>query len=164
MWEQYGEGHAGVCLAFDRDRLIANLTESLERQGLASPYHRPVEYTESGKEPLLLGADMLTDEVSPERVAAYIEANHDSLFFLKALDWRSEYEYRFVVTAPPGDSGIFAHFGDSLLGFIGGEKFPDWQIAGALEIAARHEAEVLQLQWDNRPYLIELRQNSERPW
>jgi hypothetical protein len=164
MWEQYGEGHAGVCLVFDRDCLVANLTDSLQGQDLATPYHRPVEYTESGKEPLQLGIDMLTEEVSPQRVSTYIEANHDSLFFLKALDWRSEYEYRFVVTAPPTDGGILAEFGDSLVSVVGGEKFPDWQIAGALELAANHEAEALQLHWDNEPYLIQLRQDSDRPW
>jgi hypothetical protein len=164
MWEQYGEGHAGVCLAFDRDRLAANVAESLERQDLATPYHQPVEYTESGKKPLLLAGDMLSEEVSQERVSAFIEANHDSLFFLKALDWRSEYEYRFVVTAPPGGEGVFAEFGDSLVGVVAGEKFPDWQIAGALELAGRHESEALRLHWDNQPYLIQLRQDSERPW
>jgi hypothetical protein len=164
MWEQYGEGHAGVCLAFDREQLVANFATSLQSQDLASAYHRPVEYTESGKEPLLLGADMLTEEISQERVSALIEANHDSLFFLKALDWRSEYEYRFVVTAPPGGEGVLVEFGDSLVGIVAGEKFPDWQIAGCLEHAARHEAEALRLHWDNEPYLIQLRQDSRRPW
>jgi hypothetical protein len=164
MWEQYGERHAGVCLVFDRDRLAANIAESLERQDLATPYHRPVEYTESGKEPLLLTGDMLNEEVSEERVSAFIEANHDSLFFLKALDWRSEYEYRFVVTAPPSGEGVFVEFGDSLVSVVAGEGFPDWQIAGALDLAARHESDALRLYWDNRPYLIQLRQNSEQPW
>jgi hypothetical protein len=164
MWEQYGEAHAGVCLVFDRERLVADITESLQGQDLPAPYHRPVEYTESGKEPLILGADMLTEEVSPQRVSAYIEANHDSLFFLKALDWRSEYEYRFVLTAPPGDRGILTEFRDSLVAVIAGERFPDWQVAGALELAARHEAEALQLHWDNQPSLIHLQQEFSRPF
>ena len=112
----------------------------------------------------MLGADILSEEASPQRVSAYIEANHDSLFFLKALDWRSEHEYRFVVTAPSGEGETLAEFGDSLVGVVAGEKFPDWQIAGALELAARHEAEALQLHWDNEPYLIQLRQDSARPW
>lgn len=164
MWEQYGEGHAGVCLVFDRHRLIENVAESLERQNLARPYHGRVEYTESGKEPLRLTEDMLKEEVSQERVAAFIEANQSSLFFLKALDWRSEYEYRFAVTASPGGEGVFVEFGDALLGLVAGEKFPDWQVAGALELANRYESKALRLHWDNRPYLIQLRQNSARPW
>jgi hypothetical protein len=164
MWEQYGEGHAGVCLVFDRDRLIANVAESLDQLHLARPYHGRVEYTESGKEPLRLTGDMLKEEVSQERVAAFIEDKHDSLFFLKALDWRSEYEYRFVVTAPPGGEGVFVEFGDALVGVVAGEKFPDWQVAGALELANRHESKALQLHWDNRPYLIQLQQDSARPW
>jgi hypothetical protein len=164
MWEQYGEEHAGVCLAFDRERLVASIAASLQSQGLASAYHRPVEYTESGKEPLILGSDMLTEKISSETVSAFIEANHDSLFFLKALDWRSEYEYRFVLTARPDGEGVFVEFDDSLVGIVAGEKFPDWQIAGALELAARHEAEAVQLHWDNEPYLIQLRQQARRPW
>jgi Protein of unknown function (DUF2971) len=116
MWEQYGEGHEGICLAFDRDRLIAAVTDSLEHQDLAAPYHLAVEYTESGKEPVIPGSEILTEEPTPQRVAAFIEAHHESLFFLKALDWRSEYEFRFVVTAPPDGDGIFVGFGDSLVG------------------------------------------------
>lgn len=107
---------------------------------------------------------MLIEEVSPQRVSTYIEANHDSVSFLKALDWRREYEYRFVVTAPPTDGGIFTEFRDSLVGIVAGEKFPDWQIVGALELAARYEAEALHLHWDNQPYLIQLQQESSRPW
>jgi hypothetical protein len=97
-------------------------------------------------------------------VAAFIEDKHDSLFFLKALDWRSEYEYRFVVTASPGGEGVFVEFGDALVGVVAGEKFPDWQVAGALELANRHESKALQLHWDNQPYLIQLQQDSARPW
>jgi DUF2971 family protein len=164
MWEQYGEAHAGVCLVFDRNLLVETINESLEAQDLASPYHHRVEYTEAGKRPWALEPDMLTSEVTQERVAKFIEDHHDELFFLKAKDWRSEYEYRFVVTAPPDLDGHFVNFGDSLRCIVAGERFPDWQIAGALDLAAAQGADALRLDWDNEPFLTTLLPDSERPW
>jgi hypothetical protein len=163
MWEQYGEDHSGVCLVFDQARLTAAIEGSLQSQELAMPYHHAVEYAESGKDELVLGADMLSGEITTARVAAYIEANPDTLFFLKARDWRSEYEYRFVVTTPPGE-GLFVDYADSLVAVIGGEKFPDWQIPGARGLTEIQDAQALRLHWDNQPFLIDLRQESERPW
>lgn len=48
------------------------------------------------------------------------------LFFLKTRDWETEFEYRFVLTAPDTDQ-VFAEYGDALEAVIVGEKFPQWQ-------------------------------------
>lgn len=48
----------------------------------------------------------------------------------RTLDWASEHEYRFVVTAPDQEY-VRVGFGDALKAVIVGERFPAWQRPGA---------------------------------
>lgn len=147
MWEQYAEQHAGVCLLFERKQLAERVRESLLGQDFPPPYHRTVEYTPEGPGGgLTLDLGSLAGKVTPEMVATYIEDHHDELFFLKTDDWRTEVEYRFVVTAMSNEA-VFVDYGDALHAVIVGEKFPTWQRAGAIETCREVKAEPLHLDW-----------------
>lgn len=145
MWEQYAENHAGVCLVFSKDPLIKAVTASLSSNGLAEPYNRPVEYSSSAFRPLL-DLTELSRDAEPAAVRRWVEDNHDPLFFHKTPDWRTEYEYRFVVTAP-GAERVFADFGDALVAVILGERFPRWQRAGAMELSVQAGARLHCMEW-----------------
>lgn len=156
MWEQYAENHAGVCLVFNRARLIKSVVASLQDQGFAAPYHREVVYEGSGMRKPALDLNALADKVTPEEVREYVEANHDVLFFHKALDWETEREYRFSTTSSDSQH-LFVDFGQALTAIIVGESFPVWQRPAA--IGACEGADVLpkRLDWTNGwPALREL--------
>jgi hypothetical protein len=102
MWDQYAEQHKGVCLLFNRAKLQRNILESLSSQKLTESYYKPVCYTEGGPWEKRLQVDLapLTEGVTPALVGDYIKKHSEELFFVKTMDWKSEHEYRFVVTAP----------------------------------------------------------------
>jgi hypothetical protein len=158
MWEQYAEAHAGVCLLFEREELTTRVRESLLAQDLPPPYHRPVEYTPGGTasgRTLDLGS--IAGKVTTQLVADYIENNHDDLFFLKSDDWRTEFEYRFVVTAFE-DSDVSVEYGSALRAVIVGERFPDWQLPSAIESCKEADADPMRLDWSmGRPLPVDLR-------
>jgi hypothetical protein len=109
-----GENHGGVCLLFDRARLTERIVASLRGQGPASPYYRRVFYTPEGPGAgATLDAGALVGKVSGDSVARYVDGHHDELFFLKADDWATEFEYRFVVTTPEVEF-LFVDYADTL--------------------------------------------------
>ena len=152
MWEQYAGAHRGACLVFARDELTDQISKSLVRQGLATPYHRKVDYTEEGPAGAIprLDLERLVEEgVEESAVASFVEAHHDPLFFLKTRDWASEHEYRFVVTCPD-QLNVRVDFGDALKAVVVGERFPDWQRPGAIRACATAKAQPYHLLWSSR--------------
>jgi len=148
MWEQYAEAHQGVCLVFRKDPLTRALTASLDGQRLASPYHKPVVYSRAAFATGLASLDLaeLLKDHSEQAAQRWVEDHHDSLFFRKMPAWRTEREYRFVVTAP-GNDFAYAGFGDALEAVIVGERFPRWQVAGAVDITHAAGAALEQVFW-----------------
>ncbi|MFT3866179.1 MAG: DUF2971 domain-containing protein [Solirubrobacterales bacterium] len=157
MWENYGENHSGVCLIFDRDRLIENLTRALQAMDLPTPYHQKVRYTETGGSELTLDLDELVGKVDSDLVARFIEAHHEEMFFRKALDWATEYEYRFLVTVPEHHGALQIDYGDSLKAVVVGERFPGWERPAAHSACRQAGIEAMRLEWTlGRPALAEL--------
>ena len=157
MWEQYAENHFGICLVFDREQLVESVVSSLRAQGFAAPYHRKVIYDGSGMmKPPLEFAD-LVGEVTPQQVSAYIERNHEVLFFHKALDWATEHEYRFSTTSSDQE-GLFVDYGQSLEAVIVGESFPAWERPAAIAACHCAAATPERLDWTmGAPVLADLK-------
>lgn len=165
MWEQYAENHAGVCLVFDQERLKANIAANLEEQLGIRPYHRNVEYSQTGGESYInLPLAKFPKKIDDAFVQQYIEAHNDELFFQKTLDWQAEHEYRFVTTASP-DEPLYAAYGNALVGIVVGWKIPDWERPAAIEAAHAVGIEPVEMNWSmGRPGPVPLkpRSRSER--
>jgi DUF2971 family protein len=156
MWEPYAENHEGVCLVFNRETVFSAVVASLREQRFAPPYHREVIYEGSGMRKPSLDLNDLAGDVTPERVAAYIETNHEVLFFHKALDWETEREYRFSTTSSD-KKDLCVAYGDALVAVVTGEKFPTWQRPAAIEACALAEVTPLRLDWSmGQPMLGDL--------
>lgn len=136
MWEQYGDRHRGACLLFDRDRLHAVL--EYEGQGHGAFYLGDVRYTEAGiaesATRSIMDDRIFNAEERDEAIDEYIDTHHRDFFFLKSDDFRSEHEFRAVLLAGDFDDDVHIDYRDALVAVVVGERFPDWQIAGAAEI------------------------------
>lgn len=149
MWEQYAERHRGVCLLFDRTKLRETILRSLDGQGLADACDKAVRYTPAG--PRLSEVDMPTlNHGDDDRVRDYIEANRETLFFIKTLDWEAEHEHRFVVTGP-SHGHVAVRYDTSLVGVVLGELFPPCEVANAIAACEAAHVNVAQMVWTCRP-------------
>lgn len=107
MWAQYADLHAGICLAFDRSRLLEAAQEMASRRGLTL-YCDAIQYRPRAGEPeplIQLSASRVKDDL-----AALIEEKFprfaEQFYFRKAWDWSSETEYRLLVH---GDVAAFEY-------------------------------------------------------
>ena len=162
MWEQYADDHAGACLVFDRPALVEALHHNLGAKGTYRD--GSVEYTPAGFAASQAGTirlDQFHEASLADDVALHVEHNYRDFFFLKTQDWASEYEYRFVFRADDLVQALsdflpsehLVSYGGALRYVVVGEKFPDWQIPGAREVAKHAGVELRRMAWeDGQPY------------
>jgi hypothetical protein len=157
--ERYAEDHAGVCLIFHRDKLEQRIRTRLSGKR-GTVFFGDVDYTQMGLagEPgaQSLKLDREAEGLTTEALAKHLTEHHRKLFFLKTLDWQTENEYRFVAITS-GRANEYVPFSDALAAVVVGEKFPIWQVAGALETCKQAKVDALALGWfDYRPRIRDL--------
>lgn len=122
MWATYGDGHAGVCMVFDKELLTQAFKSGLKANNRI--FQRAVRY---GK---LLPND--ENEVARFDVRAFvkdfqtafqqkIEEHLSTFFFYKHVDWSTEDEYRFVIIGDERGPMELA-FDDALIGVVVGTR------------------------------------------
>lgn len=124
MWAQYGDLHAGVCLAFDQERLRTSFKATFGGRAEITAYAAAVRYR-SDREPSR-GLQFRWPEISED-----VEASIDFLFpavvadlyFTKAWDWSTETEYRLLVRGRVHDHE-YLDITESLTGIFLGPRFP----------------------------------------
>jgi hypothetical protein len=161
MWEQYAENHTGVCLAFSSSCLTGAFVNEMEREGAYNI--GPVRYTEGGfvvSDARLLDGDQLREETAVEALTKHIVRHNRDFWFLKLLDWETEYEYRFVLFNPtvPSDQPIDIPFGPCLKGIVLGERFDNDDLDRIRELSAELDVPLVRLDWrGGRPSTLEIR-------
>jgi hypothetical protein len=148
LWEHYGEGHRGVCLAFDAQDLRQRVHEWVPDP--AGLYCRPIKY----RDDLAFQEFRVDPKARPEQFFRS-DAGQDA-FFRKSLDWETEYEYRYVYVPDEKDRGEWeCYVSYALRAIILGEKFPDWQVSAAINVGQEvsikggRPIEVLSLKWEH---------------
>jgi hypothetical protein len=154
MWEQYGDEHRGVCLVFDQESLKATLLQELHKLGVN--YDGPVRYEPAGfygsAAQHVMDSGIFDESTRAESVARHIETYWEDFFLLKALDWATEYEYRFVLLQPD-ETYAFVRYGNALKAVVVGELFPGWQLPAAAEVCSAGGVELKRMRWDmGMPY------------
>jgi Protein of unknown function (DUF2971) len=149
LWEQYADAHRGVCLVFNRDVL-----ENVLRDGLGEDrvHIGEVEYTPAGiaaSAATFITDQRLTDPTTRDQaVADYVINHRQDFFFLKTDDWAAEHEFRAVFAGSDAEY-VFAGYSRALVAVIVGEKFPNWQVAGAREICTTTDIALRRVRWYN---------------
>lgn len=123
MWSQYGDGHRGICLAFDGEKI---------RNSLASASERPDWYDLSRVRYDLNqyenASSIFLEDVNPNEPRPYAERHvwdkRQGLFLAKDTDYRDEAEVRAIIWCP--ESGpVYLDITHSLVAIILGDRFPD---------------------------------------
>jgi len=107
-------------------------------------------------EPYLVDYALLTQIGNEFYALEHIRRHHRALFFEKALDWRDENEFRWVV-ADGGAASICLEFEDALVGIAFGETCPEDSIRACVRLARRVGIDFEQLKWKNSAPWLSLR-------
>lgn len=100
MWSQYANNHRGVCIVFNKEKLI-NIINSKVNGSEAVVYCKRVEY----KNQAFNYDSMVIDyteylENSDEYLTKHISQNMLKLLFNKTEDWENENEFRIAIFSP----------------------------------------------------------------
>lgn len=122
MWAQYAGGHEGVCLAFDRRKLVEAFNGAVVGRG--DTISRDVVYSD---DPHSLSYDNgRIAQVGAEQYAAEYRRKHaPTLYLTKRLDYQGEHEFRLVLLDEDA-SGIdaFVPVRGALVYAMLGDRFP----------------------------------------
>lgn len=120
MWAQYGENHKGLCLAFNKRKLLKIIKRNIEYI-----HADKVKYNLDGRirgftfdSSKLNNSDL--NEFSKDHLITYKE----DLFFRKNRDFQDEDEYR-ILSYSESDDQLFVDIQGSLTAILIGDKFPD---------------------------------------
>lgn len=161
MWAQYGEGHRGLCLIFDKSSLEAELRKMAIDED--SCYFGLVQYSDQDfRIQLDFNSMGETDAAVKRGVDSFIRGNVARLFFTKLTDWRDEMEYRAMIY-DERNSPVFADIRTCLKGIVVGPEFPEADQAKVWEFGRQYQCKVGKLQWrDGQPgYVYEWGWESE---
>jgi hypothetical protein len=151
MWAQYANGHSGVCLVFDKNRLHQQVISQLP--GGARVYNGSVFYRDRYFVPSLDEGDYFinVDQLRAIGFDRYVEMHVRSfgrrLFFEKSLDWRDENEFRWIVFSD-AEEDLFIQYTDSLVGVIFGDRANLGEIDDILRMLPL-TVDVIGLKWKN---------------
>jgi hypothetical protein len=149
MWAQYADRHTGVCLVFDKEKLLASVRQHLGKHRIA---HGKVSYRDAPQlsriEHQAFSIDIdLYESLGPfEYAREHLKRHGHSLFFEKLVDWRDEMEWRVVVFADtPGN--VHLPIEDSLVAVVHGDRTdPD---ASEVLMSQAKEIQHLSISWKN---------------
>lgn len=152
MWENYAGQHRGVCLCFDRNQLTGGEFRR-ELQDLGGTNIGPVKYTAGGfvADRARLLPDIPDDERAPGLIFGHLEEHNAAFWFLKLLDWETEYEFRFVLFpgAGHGADPVDVGFGSCLKAIVLGSAFPSRHLRMITAQAAGLEVPLCRLDWSS---------------
>jgi hypothetical protein len=133
LWDRYANRHSGVCLMLDTDKFAT--ATAIAADGRGECLRMGVSYGDmppTEKEAYLLSAADLDARGEDAVFVDHQRDHHGSLYFWKASDWASEFEYRWVLL-DGSEVDVFIDIRDCLKGVVFGEAFP----SGAVEMVAR---------------------------
>jgi len=151
IWAHYGARHTGICLQFDRDKLLESFTNALI-PGALLRFHGPVVYRSVSVGAGSDGVDMgQIREFGLDAVAInYAETHHGQIFFRKHADWSNESEYRLVLI----DQSVLPiefPIREALTGVFLGDAFPSSRLPALLAtLQAYPDVKIFRLSYQNR--------------
>lgn len=143
MWSQYGEKHRGVCLAFSRKKLLAELGGLVGIKYYAEDvkYHQLKDY-------LMIHHSINADDAIKSGVTKYIydyfDLHYERLFFWKHTDYKDETEFR-VCVIPKENTIDGCNIDSSLIGIILGDSYPRYLLPSIREIQEKYNTKLFQM-------------------
>lgn len=127
MWDQYGDGNQGICLGFNKDKLLKSFSET-QNQNSEIPFNKCINDNVSYKSmknsffPCVFIRSVKDCENQCNRDKLVEEITEDWLF-QKEIDYKDENEYRLVIkTKVDSEKKLYLDIKDSLSHIVFGDK------------------------------------------
>lgn len=158
MWTQYSvdpkdtEGRLGVCLVFDRQKLLAQVKSQFGSN--SSVIAGPVQYRDRNlvrgleDHEYMIDIDALESLGKTAYVNIHIRKHYRPLFFEKMFDWRDEAEWRVVVVSN-SEKEQYLRLEDSLVGIMFGENTGEEMTQLIMALTHSWNIEYMGLKWKN---------------
>lgn len=149
LWAHYGARQGGVCLRFDREKLVEQFHAQMCSRGQC--FHGAVEYPAQRfpAPPGGLDVDQVREFGTDAVVSFYIERHHRELFFTKHHDWANEHEFRLILNEP-SLLPAYLNIEGCLTGVVLGDTFPASMLDTVHRLLGRiPEVELIQLHYHN---------------
>jgi hypothetical protein len=149
LWAHYGARHGGVCLRFDREKLVEQFHTQINSLGQC--FHGAVDYPAQrfSAPPPGLDIEQVREFGADAVVSFYIEKHHRELFFTKHHDWANENEFRLILNEP-SLLPAYIDIKECLTGVILGDTFPTSMLETVhYLLSSTPEVELLKLQYHN---------------
>lgn len=101
MWGHYAEKGKGVCLVFDKRKLLKCLSSDM--------HSCKVNYKRKFKGYI---------HINSENIGKSLERKQKEFFFTKSSDWKYEQEFRIITKIDSGSDDLFLDFKDSLIAVV----------------------------------------------
>lgn len=151
MWAQYAANHTGVCLVFDREKLLLAIDKhfgqyislSQNVQYKDAPLVRGIEHHE-----FMIDINLYESLGLQAYSHSHIKRHYRELFFEKLTDWRDEAEWRIVLLSETHES-LYLPFGESLVGVIHGDATDPDTSEQIMSATKSSEVEHMGIGWTN---------------
>ena len=155
MWDRYGERHSGVCLAFNRYALSANVNGAIG----ARRFFKEQCVTYAVLSDLLeqkpdiyraayaFSVDGVNFDDMENALVNHVERHADILLFTKSKDWEGEREYRFALSATGMEEVVNIPIETSLTGVIVGPDFSEHYFPSLKRLCERAGVTPFRLVW-----------------
>lgn len=125
LWSHYADNHTGLCLIFDKDKLIESLNNNLGSEKEYKIYkHNLINYEtlENHIEKLGIKYEDIIKQGLEEVLDDFISHNLANFLFTKTLDWQVENEFRIMVYTNSDERYLYLPVNDSLCGIVMGAR------------------------------------------
>ncbi len=155
MWHFYGDAHKGVCLVLDRVKLIqAFVSAARTITGARYFCHGPVRYSVHPLAGPAGAGEFVVDVEAMERlgvdryVLSHLHSYLARLFFVKALDWHTEAEWRAALFVESSEESYIS-IEQALVGVIHGDAVSASMSEAIIRASDRPRVEHMGLYWRN---------------
>jgi len=158
MWSQYGQNHSGICLVFSKNNLLKAIEDTFPSNHLI--FNENVDYIQFSssrvRDSLSINGGEIEQTGIYEIAFMHLEANSESIFFKKHLDYKDENEFRVVVVPKDRNSthGHVVDISSSIKAIILGDSFPEIYLPTVRELSEITQVPFRKLHWEKGQYFL----------
>ena len=151
MWAHYAGNHTGVCLVFEKAKLVDQLASQLRQTDCLM--HGSIKYPQAGSslrrlKALNLDPDQFRRMNIDELARSVFARSSTELLLRKHPDWKSEREWRCLLLSDDVNPRIF-NVSDALVGLVSGMNIARKDLLSLGEHCARNNIAGIQLAAQN---------------